>query len=209
MVRNIRWAAAALVLGTASVASAQSGESLPEKAEQQAEEKVDQVKMSGGASNFGLVNQLVISQDFNVNLAVDLNGDGQSDAFRIALSPAADYFIQQNLSIGGFVRVDHTFTRGDNPTTIGAGVRAGMNFPVAEAASFWPKVAFAIANSDIPSGGIGSTGGSTSAVISLEGPVLFHPATHFFVGFGPAVNFRIGGAEGIGLALNSVVGGYF
>ena len=211
MVRNIRWAAAAVVLGTATVAAAQEGQSLPEKAEEQAESKMDVVRSSGGAANFGRVNTLVISQDMAFNLSFDLNGDDQPDALRIRLAPAADYFIQENLSLGGFVTLDHTIIGGGaaDVTNLGIGVRAGYNIPVAENASIWPKVGFAIANRDVPGATGGSTGGDTSAELSVDAPVLFHPANHFFVGFGPAVTFRIGGADGIGLALNSVVGGYF
>jgi hypothetical protein len=210
MVRNIRWAAAAVVLGTASVAAAQEDQSLPEKAEEQAEQKVEQVKASAGAANFGHVNQLVISQDMAFNLATDINDDA-TDSLSIELSPAADYFIQENLSLGGFVTLDHTIIGGGaaDVTNLGIGVRAGYNIPVAENASIWPKVGFAIANRDVPGATGGSTGGDTSAELSVDAPVLFHPANHFFVGFGPAVTFRIGGADGIGLALNSVVGGYF
>lgn len=208
MVRNIRWAAAAVVLGTASVAVAQEDQSLPEKAESQAEQKIEQVKASAGAANFGHVNQLVIAQDLAFNLSTDINDDA-SDSLAFTLSPAADYFIQENLSLGAFLTIDHEFREGENPTTLAVGVRAGYNIPVAENASLWPRVGFAIANRDEATLGAGSTGGDTSAELSINAPVLFHPANHFFVGFGPAVTFRIGGADGIGLALTSLVGGYF
>jgi hypothetical protein len=207
MVRNIRWAAAAVVLGTASVAAAQE-QSLPGKAEEQAESKMEMVKSSSGAANFGLVNQLVIAQDFAFNLSTDINDDA-SDSLAFTLSPAADFFIQENLSIGGFVTIDHEFREGENPTTLALGVRAGYNIPVAENASVWTRVGFAIANRDEATLGAGSTGGDTSAELSLSAPVLFHPVNHFFVGAGPSVTFRIGGADGIGLALTSLVGGYF
>jgi hypothetical protein len=217
MVRNMRWAAAALVLGTASVAAAQSDqETLGEKAErtedkteQAVDDKVDAVKMSGGANNFGQMNQLVISQDFNINMGFDLNGDGQADQFNVAISPSADFFIQQNLSIGGFVTLAHSFREGDDPTDIGVGVRAGYNQMLAENASVWPRIGFSILNAENPQGPLGSTAGETSFIISLDAPVLFHPANHFFVGFGPAVSFKLGGVDGVGLSLNSLVGGYF
>jgi hypothetical protein len=207
MVRKMQWAAAALVLGTASVAAAQD-ESLPTKAKEQAESKVETVKSSAGAANFGHVNQLVIAQDMSFSLSTDLN-DNASDSLHILLKPAADYFVMENISLGAIVTIEHTFQEGPNPTNLGVGARAGYNLPIAENASVWAKVGFAIANRDQASLGAGSTGGDTSAEITLDVPVLFHPVNHFFVGFGPLVTFRVGGADGIGLALNSTVGGYF
>ena len=212
MVRNIRWAAAAVVLGTATVAAAQEDQSLPQKAEEQAESKVEMVKSGGGAANFGQVNQLVISQDMAFNLSFDFNGDGEADVLRLRLAPSADFFIQENLSIGAQAYLDQAFV-GDNRedvTNLGLGVRAGYNIPVTEAASLWPRVGVSIERNDIPTDqNSGATGGDLAFVVDLSAPVLFHPANHFFVGFGPAVNFKLGGADGVGLSLNSLVGGYF
>ena len=212
MVRNIRWAAAAVVLGTATVAAAQEGQSLPEKAEEQAESKMDQVKASGGASNFGHVNQLVISQDMAFNLSFDLNGDGEADALRLRIAPAADYFIQENLSIGAQANIDQTFI-GDGSedlTNFGVGVRGGYNIPVTEAASIWPRVGLSIERNDLKTDqNSGATGGDFAFVATLSAPILFHPANHFFVGIGPSLGFKVGGAEGLNLSVNSLVGGYF
>jgi hypothetical protein len=211
MVRNIRWAAAAVVLGTATVAAAQEGQSLPEKAEEQAESKMEQVKASGGAANFGRVNQLVVSQDMAFNLSFDLNGDDEPDQLRIRVAPAADYFIQENLSIGAQFNIDQTFVS-DSPdlTNFGVGVRAGYHVPVAELASIWPRVSVSVERNDLKTEqNAGSTGGDFAFVANLSAPLLFHPANHFFVGLGPSLGFKVGGAEGLNLSVNSLVGGYF
>ena len=212
MVRNIRWAAAAVVLGTATVAAAQEDQSLPQKAEEQAESKVEMVKSGGGAANFGQVNQLVISQDMAFNLSFDFNGDGEADVLRLRLAPAADFFIQENISVGALAYLDQSFV-GDNRediTNLGLGVRAGYNIPVSEAASLWPKVSLSIERNDIPTDqNSGATGGDLAFVANLSAPLLFHPANHFFVGLGPSLALKVGGAEGLNLSLNSVVGGYF
>jgi hypothetical protein len=212
MVRNIRWAAAAVVLGTATVAAAQEDQSLPEKAEEQAETKVEIVKSSGGAANFGQVNQLVISQDMAFNISFDFNGDGEADVLRLRLAPAADFFIQENLSIGALAYLDQSFV-GDNRediTNLGLGVRGGYNIPVSESASLWPKVGVSLERNDIPTDqNAGATGGDLAVVVELNAPLLVHPANHFFVGLGPSLALKVGGAEGLNLALNSVVGGYF
>ena len=211
MVRNIRWAAAAVVLGTATVAAAQEDQSLPEKAEEQAESKMDVVRSSGGAANFGRVNTLVVSQDMAFNLSFDLNGDDQPDALRIRLAPAADYFIQENLSIGAQAFIDHNFVSdSDDLTNLGLGARAGYNIPMSESASLWPKVGVSFERNDVKTDqNAGSTGGDLALIVNLSAPVLFHPVNHFFVGFGPSVALKVGGAEGLNLSLNSVVGGYF
>ncbi len=212
MVRNIRWAAAAVVLSTATVAAAQEGQSLPEKAGEQAETKMEMVKSSGGAANFGQVNQLVISQDMAFNLSFDFNGDDEADVLRLRLAPSADFFIQENLSIGAQAYLDQAFV-GDNRedvTNLGLGVRAGYNIPVTESASLWPKVGVSIERNDIPTDqNSGATGGDLAFVVDLSAPLLFHPVNHFFVGVGPALALKVGGAEGVNISVNSVVGGYF
>lgn len=212
MVRNMRWVAVAAVLGTASVAAAQEDQSLPEKAVGQAEEKVEQVKASGGAANFGQVNQLVISQDMAFNLSFDINGDGEADALRVRIAPAGDFFIQENLSIGAQAYIDQTFIGNDveDLTNLGLSARAGYHIPVSESASLWPKVGVGFERNDFKTDqNSGGTGGDLAVVVNLSAPLLFHPANHFFVGMGPMFALKVGGAEGVNISLNSVVGGYF
>ena len=55
----------------------------------------------------------------------------------------------------------------------------------------------------------GATGGDFAFIANLSAPILFHPANHFFVGLGPSLGFKVGGAEGLNLSVNSLVGGYF
>jgi hypothetical protein len=121
-------------------------------------------------------------------------------------------FEGERFIIGALAYLDQSFVGDDREdiTNLGLGVRAGYNIPVSESASLWPKVSVSIERNDIPTDqNAGATGGDLAVVADLSAPLLFHPANHFFVGLGPSLALKVGGAEGLNIALNSVVGGYF
>lgn len=205
MVRNMRWAAVAVVLGTASVAAAQSegsSESAIDQVDDKMGEKVESVKAGGGAGNFGRADQLVITGDFDMGLGYRTT----DDKFYIELAPSGDYFIQDNISIGAGLVLGTTVGDGPDSTSLGANVSLGYNMPVAETLSFWPKVRTGIIHQDTSS----IEGADTTAFqIGLFAPVMFHPANHFFVGAGPNIDFFLGDGSGVDLGLSTVIGGYF
>lgn len=205
MVRNMRWAAVAVVLGTASLAAAQSSEEPPiNQVDDKVGEKVDTVKAGGGAGNFGRADQLVITGAFDMRLGY--RTVGEADKFYIQLAPSGDYFIQDNISIGAGLTLGTTIGDGPDDTELGANVSLGYNMPVAETLSFWPKARSGIIHQDTSS----IEGADTTAFqIGIYAPVLFHPTNHFFVGAGPNVDFFIGDNSGVDLGLSTVIGGYF
>jgi hypothetical protein len=202
MVRNMRWAAVAVVLGTASVAAAQSEEPAIDKVDEKVDEKVDQVKASGGAGNFGQADQLVLGSDFDMRLGYR----DTDEKFYIRLAPAGDYFFQENLSLGAAVTLGTTIGEGPEVTTLGALVRAGYNMPFQETLSLWPRVGFGIFHQNASTQLAADT---TSFQIQLSAPVLFHPASNFFVGAGPNLDVFLGDGSGFDLGVRTVVGGYF
>jgi hypothetical protein len=165
----------------------------------------------GSASSFGQAGQMVIGQD----LSGFLGYNTASEVFAIRLEPSADYFLQQNLSVGASALVGLAF--GDS-TAVGLGVmaRLGYALPLNERVSIWPKVGFGIDFTHV-------TGGSdVSFVLDVNAPILFHVTPHFFVGAGPQVRALI--SDGIGslgsdqgyfsgadvtLGISTTVGGYF
>ena len=101
-------------------------------------------------------------------------------------APAADYFLIQNLSLGGSIGFDYEKVKGDDSVRFSIGPRVGYNFPFTNLLSFWPKLGFAYAYS--------SHGGSAFA-FNLFAPVMIHPTTHFFAGFGPFLDADLSGND--------------
>jgi hypothetical protein len=117
---------------------------------------------------------------------VSKNG-GSGTEFSVA--PAADFFVIQNLSVGGNILfgVFNPAQSGSGPSTtatlFGIAPRVGYNIPLTDMISFWPKVYFSYTTVNLSSGG-GSAGGNATA-IGLFAPIMFVPAPHFFLGIGP------------------------
>lgn len=184
MKRNMRWRILALVAGLVLSVEARAQES------------------TGGAGNFGSVGQLVFSSDFTGNIGYV---SGPRDYFLIDLRPAADYFLKDNLSLGGSVLLGTAFQSGDNPLVVGVGVRAGYNIPLSGNVSVWPKLGLGVVHSDdflVFSDG-------TYLEVSLTAPFLVHVAPHFFIGAGPGLLTQLGDNTVASLYVNAIVGGYF
>ena len=153
----------------------------------------------------------------------------------MGIEPALDYFYTQNVSIGGsvFVRYANS-TSGIGVTTstltYGFHARVGSNIPLGKLTSFRPLGGLGVwrqqTSFEAPGPGyMGSIGGTpvelgsdvseTAIVIDFFGPLLIHPAPHFFVGLGPeiyedlshVVNSRSNKRLFIGIS--NVVGGWF
>ncbi|RYZ41426.1 MAG: hypothetical protein EOO71_12055 [Myxococcaceae bacterium] len=196
---NNKWMGLALVAGLAVSANAVAAEA------------PDLNSDPGKASDFGRPGQLVISQDASGFLGYNTG----NEIFQINLEPAADYFLQQNLSVGAAAQLALGF--GD-ATIVGLGVlgRVGYNLPLNERVSFWPKVGFGIHFGHIPDNS------DVSFVLDVYAPILFHVTEHFFVGAGPQMRalisdrgFSFGSSQGnfsgndVTIGISTTVGGYF
>ncbi|NNC06061.1 outer membrane beta-barrel protein [Corallococcus exiguus] len=165
----------------------------------------------GRSSSFGQAGQMVISQELNGFIGYNT----ASEIFTVRLEPSADYFLQQNLSVGASALVAFGF--GDY-TVVGLGVlgRVGYHLPLAERVSLWPKVGFGIQFGHVPDNS------DVSFVLDFNAPVLFHLTPNFFIGAGPQVRalisnkgFSVGAEQGnfsgndVTLGITTTVGGYF
>jgi hypothetical protein len=186
MKRNMQWQVLALVAGLV----------ISVKANAQAVEK----HVSGG--DFGSTGQVVISDDLFGSIGYR-SVNGPDDAFFIILQPAADYFLKENVSLGGFVKLSTAFQSGDNPLTAGLGVRVGYNIPMNQTVSLWPRLGLAVEHTNEV------LDDRTFLEISLTAPFLVHLAPHFFVGGGPGLITQLGDGTVATLQLNTIVGGYF
>jgi len=190
--RSMLGACTALVLGTATAASAQETKKNPIE------------RIEGGATTFGQAGQLVISQDFDLELSYNTAG---TDALTIVLAPGVDYFLRNNLSVGAGVNFGQIFQAGENATSVGVNVRVGYNLMYSEAISFWPKVQAGFQYNKETTFQFGNDG--TYFQASVFAPVLLHPTTHFFIGLGPNLDIVLGDVDGLGFGVRSVIGGYF
>ncbi len=190
--RTMLGACAALVLGTATPAAAQEEEKNPIK------------RIEGGADTFGQAGQLVISQDFDLELAYNTAG---TDNLSIVLAPGADYFISTNVSIGAGLNIGQIFQPGDNATSLGLNARLGYNLMYDERLSFWPKLQIGFIYNKETSFQFGADG--TFFQLGVYAPVMLHPTSHFFIGLGPNIDILLGDGDGLNFGARTVIGGYF
>lgn len=151
---------------------------------------------------FGMAKSLAISSDAALSIQnTSLSGvDGSTTT--ITLAPAVDYFVIQNLSVGGSVSFVYAAPPGDgHSTSFGVGPRVGYNIPFSDLISFWPKAGLSINHTNVsttaqatPATPATSVSVSNTALaLNLFVPVMFHPAPHFFAGFGPFLDADLSG----------------
>jgi hypothetical protein len=145
--------------------------------------------------HFGDASQLVISNDTNFGLSGSSFSNNGGSTFTLTLQPAIDWFIIQNLSIGGLVTFDHTSSNmqgaSNSSNVYAVGGRVGYNIAIGDAISWWPKLALLYAGSSgstTPAGAGAQTSTSGNAFdLQVFAPLLLHPINHFFLGIGPFV----------------------
>ena len=180
--------------------------------------ELPEVRADSPSGVFGLEGELAISSDagFSItNTSVD-GIDGSSTT--VLMRPAVDYFVIDNLSIGGFVGVEHSTSPGGESTAFSIGPRVGYNIPLSERLSIWPKVGFSFASTrqetdEVTLPGGATVGGdeetNTSVQLNLFAPVMFHSAQHFFIGFGPAFDLDLSGdSKATTIAARLTIGGW-
>jgi len=152
------------------------------------------------AGRFGDKAQLTISSDAGLSIATTSVSDVDGSTTTITLRPAIDYFVANNLSLGGFLGLDYVKAAGSHATTFAIGPRVGYNLTFSDRFSLWPKLGFSYSSTDVstdvPTGPntTTSTGASGSHIaLNVYVPVLFHPVQHFFIGFGPALDTDLSG----------------
>jgi hypothetical protein len=149
------------------------------------------------SGRFGLKRQLAVSSDAGLSISnTSVSGiDGSSTT--LVLRPAVDYFVADNLSVGGFLGVEYNSAPGGSSTAISVGPRVGYNIPLSERFSLWPKLGLSFASTTQKTDDVGPIAGedesSTSLQLNLFAPFMFHPVEHFFIGFGPAFDLDLSG----------------
>jgi hypothetical protein len=145
------------------------------------------------AAVFGAQRQIAISSDAGLSIShTTLSGvDGSTTT--ITLLPAIDYFVIDNLSVGGSLGLDYAHNPDDShSTTFKIGPRVGYNVPLSRLVSIWPKVGFSFTSTSTSVGG-GDSESNNALALNLFVPFMIHPAEHFFLGFGPALDTDLSG----------------
>lgn len=176
------------------------------------------VRTDSPSGIFGASGQLAISSDAGFSLSnTSLSGaDGSSTA--LVLRPAVDYFVVDNLSLGGFLGLDYNTAPGGSSTAMSIGPRIGYNLPFSERWSVWPKLGLSFASTSqkvddvtLPTGEVveGRDETSTSLQLNIFAPVMFHPVEHFFLGLGPAFDLDLtGDNKATTIAVRLTLGGW-
>jgi hypothetical protein len=157
---------------------------------------------------FGDRDELVLSGSFDVSLGRLGYSDTDSHSFAASFAPAFDYFVVENVTFGGSIVLRYydevallnNSVLKTSATTYGAGVRVGYNIPFGEVVSWWLRGGvFAWRQRSKQSADYGASivadGTSvafadhyeTAAVFSIYAPLLVHPTSHLFLGFGPDI----------------------
>jgi len=130
---------------------------------------------------------------------------GGADFNQIGFAPGAMYFPTNNVAIGGQLIYIFDDFAGNAVHSLGFEPLVGFGVPLADKVAFFPRVGMRFVWA-FQSGGTGNQ-------VSIDGfaPLLFIPAPHLYIGFGPQlfVDVANSGAKQTSFGLGSEIGGYF
>jgi len=144
----------------------------------------------GPAGEFGAPHTWALSSDAALLVQRATQSQVGGAITSVTLSPAADLFLTRNFSIGGFASFTFTKAGANDSMRIGVGPRLGYNISFSKRGSVWPKVGFSYAHTS-SSVRVSNSESSMREVeqdalaLNFFVPVMFHPVTNFFLGFGP------------------------
>ncbi len=156
----------------------------------------------GTADRLGQQGNFVITNEANVAFEQRLN-DPAGTSF--TLQPALQYFLSQNVSIGGSILFGYSSGGGQSTTVFGLAPEIGYDLTLSATWSFWPEISAGFRTFSASPGT-----SSTSAFASINAPFLIHPAEHFFFGAGPGISIGLAGDNKVNaINVGFVIGGYF
>lgn len=144
----------------------------------------------------------VVTNEANLGFEQRVN-DPTGTSF--TLQPALQYFLSQNVSVGGSVLFGYTSGGGQSTTAFGIAPEIGYDLTLSDTWSFWPEISVGVRTYSASPGT-----SSTLAYASINGPFLIHPAEHFFFGAGPGLSLGLAGDNKVtAINVGFVIGGYF
>jgi hypothetical protein len=156
--------------------------------------------MRDDAAGFGKKGQLAISTDAVLSFERTTQS-GADSVTSLSILPAVDYFVIENLSVGGVIGVTYQKAGDTKATSFQLGPRVGYNFEFSPLLSVWPKLGLSYSynkvkedlESDTPGEDVTVTLDNSALALNLFVPVMLHPAPHFFAGFGPFLDTQLNG----------------
>jgi hypothetical protein len=186
------------------------------------------------ASVFGAQGGLVIGGSMGLNK--QSYSDTPATSFAVSLRPSVDYFVLDDVAVGGSAFVSYSTYRSgidlrSKSLGLGGYLNVSFNLPLTRLLSVWPKVylgawrqayeyttngtGYTVSIDGIPIDIYnGARPKETAVVVGLFAPVLVHLAGHFFIGFGPDVyadlSHDVDGTQNrrLYLGMSSTVGGW-
>src|SRR5262249_55567927 len=184
---RLQWSLRVLVVSTLALVGEQA------HAQETVGAGVRGVRPAPPAWLFGEKGNLAIASDAGLTISnTSQTGRGGSTT-TIELRPAVDYFIVDNMSIGGFIGFDYTHVPTGHTTSFSIGPRFGYDIVFAPLFSVWPKIGLSFSHVN----GATDTAPSVTTnnlTFNLFVPLMLHPAPHFFLGFGPALDTDLTGS---------------
>ncbi|HEY3493764.1 MAG TPA: hypothetical protein VGK73_03715 [Polyangiaceae bacterium] len=150
-------------------------------------------------SGFGRQGQFVISSASDLSVDSLSYAGASTGSTTYNLSPGIDYFAQNRVSVGLALGVGGGESRALEPVTfdpvteswqeLGLAFRVGIDVPIASWLSWYPRgsVSIHFESGEVESRARDLEYEELSAALSLDAPLLFHVASHAFLGFGPYV----------------------
>jgi hypothetical protein len=161
----------------------------------------EQTQANSPVDQFGGKGQLAISSDAALSISNTSLSGGKGSTTTLQVAPAVDYFVIRSLSVGGSVLLNYSSAGSGHSTSFGIGPRVGYNFPLSDLVSVWPKAGMSISSTsqsiDVVNAVTNTTSSTstsnTAIALNLFVPLMFHPAPHFFAGFGPFLDTDLSG----------------
>jgi outer membrane protein with beta-barrel domain len=183
--------------------------------------------VGGTTSNsFGLSNQFVLSTNLGTGFTYETRSEGGGSDFSVQVGTdlgrvwALDYFVIDNLSIGG--QVSYATANDGDSKRLSVAPRVGYNIALGDDFSLWPQLTVTYTNQtdETEVNNVTVESKSSAFGLGLNVPVLYHITNHFFLGIGPFINTQLSNSVKVGdgdsqdapkttqLGLASVLGGY-
>jgi len=171
---------------------------------------------------FGSQGQFVPFGSISVSYS-SASANGQSASLtNVAINPTFYVFVADNVAVGLAANATFTSLSQDGSSASGSGFGlspiVAFNLWLGESASLVPAFSVYVNSRDVQLSSTGNNPRLTAFGLQLAAPILFHPARHFFLGFGPVVSVDL--AAGVSnatgdapktvmIGVQSYLGGYF
>ncbi|HEY1816019.1 MAG TPA: hypothetical protein VGG74_26910 [Kofleriaceae bacterium] len=167
---------------------------------------------------FGAPGEIAISGTSGLGASYTHFSDSRAGSLGLSFAPAVDVFVARHLSVGVSAAIAYNDQRGygadgslvdTTTTTISAGARVGVDLPIVNVLSFWPRLIvgyeYVQQSEQAVDGGTTSVGASPLGYSTttrngpwaqLVLPLTLHVAPHVFAGFGPSIFREFLAAQG-------------